>query len=74
MIDKDLVKKARQTNLVDYLIQRGEPLKRVSARHLAQRYVYGGCFRTETWEEYKKRKNSPVGNKKEVLKCIEILK
>lgn len=40
----------------------------------AQRYVYGGCFRTETWEEYKKRKNSPVGNKKEVLKCIEILK
>lgn len=22
----------------------------------AQRYVYGGCFRRETWEEYKNRK------------------
>lgn len=22
----------------------------------AQRYIYGGCYRTETWEEYKERK------------------
>lgn len=59
MIDKDLVKKARQTNLVDYLIQRGEPLKRVGANYTHREhdslYIKNNMF---MWYSQDKKGNS----------------
>lgn len=59
MIDKDLVRKARQTSLVAYLINRGEPLKRVGANYIHREhdslYIKDNMF---VWYSQDKKGNS----------------
>ena len=59
MIDQYTVKRARQANLVDYLIQRGEPLKRVGANYIHREhdslYIKDNMF---VWYSQDKNGNS----------------
>ena len=59
MIDKDLVRKARQTSLVAYLMNRGEPLKRVGANYIHREhdslYIKDNMF---VWYSQDKKGNS----------------
>lgn len=59
MIDQELVRKARQTDLVAYLMNRGEPLKRVGANYIHREhdslYIKGNMF---VWYSQDKKGNS----------------
>lgn len=59
MINKDTIRQARQTDLVAYLINRGEPLKRVGANYVHREhdslYIKANMF---VWYSQGKKGNS----------------
>lgn len=59
MIDKELIRQARQTDLVAYLQSRGEPLKRVGANYIHREhdslYIKGNMF---CWYSQDRKGNS----------------
>lgn len=45
--------------------------RRLSKPERQQRYVYGSCYRSETWEEYCKRKGLIIRTAKGRIRTLE---